>query len=316
MGHLQHQVGAIGGLIGKLFDDPEKKINPIRQAFVDAAGGLEMLNARAHDAGVTLDRVLNAKTPEQYTRAIEDLQAAFAFQDQAMKTLDETVQKYGFSIEQLGPALQRQELGKQAQELFQDWSVLHTAGVDQVAITQAMSDKVSQYVQDAVRMGLEIPAAMKPMLQNFADMGDLIDENGNKITDLASLTFAETMSEGFDRVVDSVNELIKAIERGLNPAIANVAPIVVPVIYDDPGFDPGNRHSVPGFASGTNGEYVDFGRGTPVMLHGKERVMTEAEGRNDANLAAEIQGLRGDFGHWKTDMFLAMRDALAQSTRH
>ena len=32
---------------------------------------------------------------------------------------------------------------------------------------------------------------------------------------------------------------------------------------------------------GTGGRFVDFGAGTPVELHGKERVMTEAEGRQE-----------------------------------
>jgi TP901 family phage tail tape measure protein len=36
---------------------------------------------------------------------------------------------------------------------------------------------------------------------------------------------------------------------------------------------------LPGFERGTLGRYVNFGAGTPVMLHGRERVMTEAEGR-------------------------------------
>ena len=38
------------------------------------------------------------------------------------------------------------------------------------------------------------------------------------------------------------------------------------------------RKIVYGFAGGTGGKYLDFGAGTPVILHGKERVMTEGEG--------------------------------------
>jgi hypothetical protein len=70
-------VSGIGALFGKLFDNPEKQINPIRQAFVNAAGGLDVLNEKAHAAGVTLNAMLNAKNPEQYKKAIDDLNAAF-----------------------------------------------------------------------------------------------------------------------------------------------------------------------------------------------------------------------------------------------
>ncbi len=44
-----------------------------------------------------------------------------------------------------------------------------------------------------------------------------------------------------------------------------------------------------GFAGGTHGQYLDFGRGTPVMLHGKERVMTESEGRSGYMLPITVQ---------------------------
>lgn len=67
----------IGSLFGKLFGNPEKEINPIRQAFVDAAGGLDALNKHAHEAGVTLDALLNAKNAKQYQAAIDDLGKSF-----------------------------------------------------------------------------------------------------------------------------------------------------------------------------------------------------------------------------------------------
>ena len=38
----------------------------------------------------------------------------------------------------------------------------------------------------------------------------------------------------------------------------------------------------PGFASGTMGQFLDFGAWTNVRLHGKEKVVTEAEGRAEA----------------------------------
>lgn len=71
-------ISALWNGIGKLFgNNAEKALNPIREAFVQAAGGLGALNAKAAAAGVTLTALLNAKNPEQYKKAIDDLNKAF-----------------------------------------------------------------------------------------------------------------------------------------------------------------------------------------------------------------------------------------------
>lgn len=210
--------------IGRLFHNAEKDVNPVRQAFVDAAGGLAQLNQRAHEAGVTLTALLDAKNPEAYKKAIDDLNAAFQFQDDAMKTLDETVKKYGFTLEELGPALQRQSLDKQAQELFQDFKVLTSAGINVDTVLGRMGDSINDFVHNALKTGTEVPAAMQPMLQRMVELGQLTDENGNIITDLgaAGIHFADTMTQGFAKVVDAVQKLTDAITRGLGLAIQNI----------------------------------------------------------------------------------------------
>jgi hypothetical protein len=76
-----------------------------------------------------------------------------------------------------------------------------------------MSASVNAYIQDAIRTGTEIPPAMRPLLQKMIDLGTLTDENGNKITDLegSGITFAQTMTEGFQSVVGAIKELTKAL---------------------------------------------------------------------------------------------------------
>ncbi len=54
------------------------------------------------------------------------------------------------------------------------------------------------------------------------------------------------------------------------------------------------NNNVPGFSGGTGGQYLNFGAGTPVMLHGEERVMTKAEGLAERGVRSEIAGLRAD----------------------
>lgn len=214
----------LGKLFGKFFNNPEKQVNPVRQSFIDAAGGLAVLDQRAHAAGVTLDHLLDAKTPEAYKRAIDELNAALQFQDDAMKTLEDTAQKYGFTIEELGPAFSRQQLEKKAGELYQDFMVLKAGGLDVDTILGRMGSSINDFVHSALKTGTEIPAAMAPMLQRMVELGQLTDENGNIITDLdaAGVHFSMTMTEGFEKVVSAVQKLTDAITRSLGTAIENI----------------------------------------------------------------------------------------------
>lgn len=79
------------------------------------------------------------------------------------------------------------------------------------------------------------------------------------------------------------------------------------------GVDPG--YSGYGFAGGTRGQYLDFGRGTPVMLHGRERVMTEAEGRQDGG-ASLRDVLDRTIGEWSEKFDRSLRQALLENRLH
>ena len=300
--------GPLIGAFSKLFGSVEKQVNPVREQFVQMAGGLDALNRKAAAAGVTLKAMLDAKTPEAYKKAVDDLNAAFQFQEDALALAMETAKRYGFTIEELGPALQRQELDKQAQQIFKDWTVLNAAGIDTVAITARMAQSVNDYVKQAVKMGVEVPSAMKPMLQAMIDQGLLTDAAGNKIENLedSGITFAQTMSEGFKSVVDEVKKLAEAITRSLGGAITglpthktiNVGFNVDPVQL--PSFGGGERffakrgglvtaHGIQQFASG--GRVLPFMRrgsdSVPAMLTPGEIILNEAM---QGNVAAAIVG--------------------------
>jgi hypothetical protein len=65
---------------------------------------------------------------------------------------------------------------------------------------------------------------MQPILQKMIDLGQLTDANGVAITDMSQIgvTFSETMTQGFDRVVQKLQELITQI--GMVPAEMNKIP--------------------------------------------------------------------------------------------
>lgn len=258
----------------KLFKDTDS----LRQAFIKIEGGIEALSVRAQVAGVDLKAMLDASTPEEYRKAIDELNDALKFQDDAMKLLDDTVKKYGFSIEQLGPKFAKQKLDDQARELFQDYQVLNAGGLDHVAILEKMAPALNQLVKDYKKAGIDIPLEMKPILQSLADQGELVDENGDKLTDLSKLKFAETLDSKFQTLIDTIGRLVLAIERGLNPALLNVPKVPNPFEDADkwlPGTERPDEVNTGGGGSSAPEVPADFGAtGGLITKHGIQHFAT------------------------------------------
>jgi len=285
--------GAVAGYVRGLHNEAAKshELQEMKTHAILAAGGIENLSNAAKRAGTNLNALMSAKTSGEISRAMEDLNAAFEYQQGAVALLAETVQKYGFELSELGPAMQRSELDKKAQELYRDFMLLSEAGIENVAITERMAEAVNKYVNDALAMGMEIPSAMKPMLESFVKAGTLLDANGNAITDLedSGISFAMTMSDGFKALIEEVKKLADAIRRDLAQSIEDIpqpriegevrwthttaTPENVPRPNDRIG-----GGAAPEYAKGTDG-FVNFGKGTPVILHGWEAVVP----RGDAN---------------------------------
>jgi hypothetical protein len=297
-------IGAVVGYIRGINNasgDTVSALNKMKFHIADAAGGWDALGEAARKAGTSIFDVMNAQTPQDLQYATEKLGAALEYQATALDKVKEAAERYGITIEMLGPAMQRQELDTQAQQLFHDYEILHKAGIEQIAITDRMGDAVSIYVQDAKRMGQEVPIAMKPMLEQFAKSGDLLDENGDAITNLedSGISFAMTMSDGFKAMIEEVKKLTDAIARGLGLAIEEIPqPVIRGRVEWESGATPDNvprpnnrpgGGSAPEYARGTDG-FVNFGRGTPVILHGWEAVVPRGDAASMATVTAGAGG--------------------------
>lgn len=206
----------------------------------------------------------------------------------ARNKLQQAIDKYGFSIEELGPKWKQQRMTEKAQELIEDFTVLTASGIDVNTVIEKMAGSINEFVQLALRTGTEVPEAMKPMLQRMIDMGLLVDENGDKIEDLegSGITFSTTLTQGFKGIIDKLDELIRKITGDLTTGLENIpSPTVsVDVEYNygplrppdrqpnDPydGYDPGNPDQYPQLSEGG---FANWGRGTLAVLHDREAVM-------------------------------------------
>jgi hypothetical protein len=266
------------------------------QKMLNAVGDVYTATGRTYEqaqADVQALMAAEAKGPEAVKAALDTINSAFDEQKQDAADLQTAIAKYGFSLEQLGPALQKQQSADQAKEILNSWRLLVGSGIDLVAVDQQMASTTWDYLQLAKRTGQEVPAAMKPILQSMLDQGVFTDENGDKLTDLGQLglTFSETMTEGFDKVVAKLQQLLEGL--GLVPRAIEAIPstkdidITTHYTYDDPGAPEGADQSLAFSQGGLVPQYLARGgrprwqpRGTdtvPAMLTPGELVLTKAQ---------------------------------------
>ena len=234
-------LSALGRGVGRLFGmTEERQVNPIRQSFIDAAGGLAALNQRAVEATGSLDlvhRLLDAKTVKDYEAAVKSLTDAFEFQDRAMQTLDETIAKYGFRLEDLSPVLQLRALTKIAGEIYQDIRVLLAGGLDQATIlaNEGIQKALNDLVRKAISTGQALPEQLRPFIEELIRMGKLTDEAGNLITDIGRIQFSRTLEQQIGNLIEKIERLVDAITGKLYPAITNIPPLPTDPVENIPG---------------------------------------------------------------------------------
>ncbi len=213
--------------------------------------------------------------------------------------MQEAAERYGVSLDSLGPRFQAAKLGEQAQQVLADWELLAQGGADMTAVMTGMDEQVTAMVSNALKYGVELPAGMKPIIEAMQKAGEFTDDNGEKLEDLSKLKFAEPIEKQFDKVTEAIDRLIlKLDEMGK----ATYTPTVRPV-WDDSGLPDGSvwEGSAPGImhvgglvlhGGGTVGAraFIDGVMGRWVTAHGGMYF-----GRRLASDEVPIIGQTGEF---------------------
>lgn len=166
--------------------------------------------------------------------------------------------RYGISIAALGPAFQQGVANQNWQQIVDDMRLFEQGGADMNAVLSDMSNEISKLVQDSIAFGTSIPENMRPWVQKLMESGQLLDANGNKITDLDKLKFGDPMVAALDKIIERFDTLLRGL--GLIPAALDAIPdntdftVTERRRYEQegaPGGSPGDRPTdVPGAAAG------------------------------------------------------------------
>lgn len=314
-----HQGQAGLAAMNKLISEFESKLKSTNAAFAP-------LLTQAADLGIVLPEALRASVAHLVEIGVltGDAAAAFGSMGEAgtvnVERMRAAAQLYGVDLASLGPAFQQAALHEAAGLIINDFELLTRGGADVGGVLLGMSDEISKLVQDSIQFGVDIPENMRPWIESLIEAGRLTDANGNKIVDTTKIQFGAPIASQYEVVIGKIGELIDRL-GALVTSIVNVPPVNVPVIYHDPGFSPagatmhvqvdygdrdnGDDRGGPGFAVGTAGRFLNFGAGTRVTLHGRERIETAAEG------AANARAAEGG----KMDLLAGFESALQDQTR-
>jgi hypothetical protein len=135
----------------------------------------------------------------------------------SLDALRDAAQRYGRTLDQLGPKLAQLDLSNTFDQLFSDFTMLGDAGADTNELYKAMAESVNAALERARKMGLSVPEFMRPMLEGMLKMGLLTDEFGNKLETLNGFDFSASIESSLDRIADILERIEKSLSNPILP---------------------------------------------------------------------------------------------------
>lgn len=253
-------IGAVGGAILGFINKGKqlkKEMEGMKTTFVDSFGGMDALKTKAEEAGVSLEKMFSAKKATDLKTAMDEIKSKLDTWDQAHEKLNAAIDKYGITLEELGPRFAQQKLDEQAVGVIEDWKLLAAAGVEVTTLVDKMGPSMVDFVNQAKAAGGTVPEAMRPMVDALVKAGLLTDANGQAFTSAeeAGVKFSQTMTEQFETLIEKIDKFVSAL--------MGVSPVEIPI-----NIVPGTNtsgYTIPGSGGGHGGSPPDT---IPGLQHG------------------------------------------------
>jgi hypothetical protein len=280
--------GAAGGAFMRWFTNAGSKeaTEMLRQFTRQAGESLTVIAQRAKEAGLSMQAIYNAKDAKSMQRALEDLVDGLDQHQRMMQLGKAAMEEFGISAEKAGQSFKQAQMDEEAAAFTEKIEAMLQIGVSMEDIIAGAGDELGAFIQRAIETGTTVPKEWEPIVRKMIEAGTLIDKNGDKFTDMSQVPFAETLNDKIGAVMDKLAKLLERILQ-VPDALGRIPREVdVDINYrerrEGGGGGGGRRRDDDGdgFANGSAG-IRDFGTGTWAILHGRERVQTEAQMRQE-----------------------------------
>lgn len=176
--------------------------------------------ALAHEALNIIGKHDQAGNQRWMEKVLDFLEKQEDLVRQANPTWEDAVElarQYGIEMGALGKSSNQAQLTKTAGDQVVAFKQLMAIGASFHGVLTGMSDEIQEVITQSLRFGLDVPEEMRPMLQGLIDMGTLLDENGQRMTDLSRVRFSKTLPEAVQELVNKLDKLIDRLYRIPDP---------------------------------------------------------------------------------------------------
>lgn len=137
------------------------------------------------------------------------------------ETRKERAEALGINLDELGGGFNQDRVKSEALALVRTLQMFKDAGDNMDAVLRGAADEVVALLVQAQKTGAALPKTLEPFIKRLAEMGLLIDENGNAI-ELGAFSFQDFEDEALVAMKDLLTE-IKDILAKAFPAAADAA---------------------------------------------------------------------------------------------
>ena len=127
--------------------------------------------------------------------------------------MQDAAKKYGVDLNSLGDQFQGERIHASAQAILDDFTLLTKKGASVGGVLFGMRDEITALVKDAIAFGTALPENFRPLVEELQRSGNLVDENGEQLTDLSRLRFGDPIVANLDRVATALETVTRRIEE-------------------------------------------------------------------------------------------------------
>lgn len=248
----------------------------------------------------------------------------------SIAAMKKAAEEFGIEIDSLGPRFKQQQLTEESRRILNGIRLLEDGGADANVVLHGMTDEIQNVVSESRQFGTQIPENLRPYIARLAEGGRLVDENGDKLTDLSTLNFGPPVADQWQVITDKLQVLIDKITEALPRALDNIPDPTITIHVDDRelrdldarvgqgGLNLDVVHAAAGgmgrvrsptlFLAGEAGD-EDFAFSGGGKRFGT--VPAQRERGSDISLADLRSAFRGEFDAMRRVLAISLRDATA-----